>query len=231
MPPVTQDELTSVTLGSFQPGLTRSYITSMRFNSPFTILLNEVLTFKCPWHHSFKSQCSFFCRRKEVEHMPFVDSDTHDQRLLGMPNPVGYMWDEVHPPAGPPNWDPNLYWPWENVRLLLTYVPSRMRNVPDRAVVLMYRPVHLPPPIANPLGLRPLNLQRLMGYCCGSAAHNACPVGERLVGACSHCATALSLSSVIPANPAAFISTHRGVRLLDRKNINQMDTATLTEVT
>ena len=163
--------------------------------------------------------------------MPFVDSDTHDQRLAGMPHSLGYMWDEIHPPAGPPNWDQNLYWPWEDVRLLLTFVPSRMRNVPDRPVVLMFRPMHLPPPNVNPLGFRPLNLQRLMGYCCGSAAPNSCPVGERLVGTCSHIATALSLTAVIPHNPAAFTSTHRGVRLLDRKNHEQMDTTTVTEVT
>ena len=66
----------------------------------------------------------------------------------------------------------------ENVRLLLTFVPSRMRSVPDRAVVLMYKPMHQPLPNVNPLGLRPQNLQRLMGYCCGSARPTSCPVGE-----------------------------------------------------
>ena len=113
-----------------------------------------------------------------MEPMPFVDSDTHDQRLRAMPNPIGYIWDEIHPAGGPPNWDPQLFWPWENVRLLLTFVPSRMRSVPDRAVVLMYKPMNLQPPVANPLGLRPLNLHRLFGYCCGSARANSCPVGE-----------------------------------------------------
>ena len=50
--------------------------------------------------------------------MPFVDSDTHDQRLRAMPNPIAWIWDEIHPAGGPPNWDHQLYWPWENVRLL-----------------------------------------------------------------------------------------------------------------
>ena len=89
--------------------------------------------------------------------------------------------------------------------------------------VLMYRPNNLPAPAANPLGLRPQNLQRLMSYCCGSAQANACPVGERLVGACSHCAAALCFTAVYPANPAAFPTTHRCVRLVDRKNPVQMD--------
>ena len=112
--------------------------------------------------------------------MPFVDSDTHDQRLRDIPNPIAWIWDEIHGVGGPPNWDHQLYWPWENVRLLLTFVPSRMRSVPDRAVVLMYKPMHQPLPNVNPLGLRPQNLQRLMGYCCGSARANSCPVGECL---------------------------------------------------
>ena len=46
---------------------------------------------------------------------------------------------------------------------------------------------------------------------------------ERFVGACSHCATALSLAAVIPGNTGEFTTTHRGVRLLDRKNPEQMD--------
>ena len=54
--------------------------------------------------------------------------------------------------------------------------------------------------------------------------------GERLVGACSHCATALSLAAVIPGNPGQFTTTHRGVRLLDRKNPEQMDISTAAEV-
>ena len=179
--------------------------------------------------------------------MPFVDSDTHDQRLRALPNPTAWIWDEIHPAGRPPNWDHHLYWPWENVRVLLTFVPSRMRSVPDRAVVLLYKPMPQPPPLVNPLGLRPQSLQRLMGYCCGSARANSCPIGEcssfpqclsfifdnsgeRLVGACSHCATALSLAAVIPGNPGQFPTTHRGVRLLDRKNPEQMDISTAAEV-
>ena len=92
--------------------------------------------------------------------------------------PIQLPWDEIHPAGGPPNWDHHLYWPWENVRMLLTFVPSRMRSVPDRAVVLLYKPMPQQPPLVNPLGLRPQNLQWLMGYCCGSARANSCPIGE-----------------------------------------------------
>ena len=60
--------------------------------------------------------------------------------------------------------------------------------------------------------------------------HNSCPVGERLVGACSHCVTALTLASVYPGHPNEFCSTHRGVQLVDRKNPQQMDIATVSEV-
>ena len=145
-----------------------------------------------------------------------------------MPNPNSYMWEESHPPAGPPGWDPVLYWPWEDVRMLLTFIPSRMRTVPDRAVVIMYKPIHQPPPIMNPLGLRPASLQHLICWCCGPSKPNACPVGERLVGCCSHVSTALSFATVVPMDPTAFSTTHKVVHLLDRKNQLQMDICILS---
>ena len=120
-----------------------------------------------------------------------------------MPNPVGYMWDEIHPPQGPPGWDPIMFGPWEDGRLLLTFLPARMRSAPDRAVVLFYKTSNQPPPAVNPLGLRPLSLQRLMYWCCGPAKSNSCPIGERLVGCCSHCAAAIAFGTVVPNDPAA----------------------------
>ena len=56
--------------------------------------------------------------------MQWVDSAVNDQRLSQAPNPTGYIWDEVHPPNGPPGWDPQRYWQWEDARLLLTFIPS-----------------------------------------------------------------------------------------------------------
>ena len=162
--------------------------------------------------------------------MPWVDGNTHDQRLSAMPNPVGYIWEENHGSNGPPGWDPQLYWPWEDVRLFLTFIPARMRSVPDRAVILMYKPLNQPPPLVNPLGLRPVSLQRLMCWCCGPSRANACPIGERLVGCCSHCATVLSFPAVVPANPGEFSTTHGRTHLLDRSNQIQMDIATTAEV-
>ena len=162
--------------------------------------------------------------------MPWVDSATHDQHLAGIPNPIGFMWEENHPANGPPGWNPQLYWPWVNHRMLLTFIPSRMRTVPERAVVLMYVPVNQPQPIANPLGLRPASLYGLLSYCCGSAHPHSCPIGEGLVRACGHCTTVLSLAAVLPANPQQFSTTHRGTRLLDRRNPIAMDISTAAEV-
>ena len=189
--------------------------------------------------HDFN--CCSFIRRKELDtlQLPWVDSDTNDARLAAIPSPTGFIWDEIHPGQGPPGWNAQRYWPWENVRLLLTFIPSRMRSVPDRAVVIMYKPQHLPPiqhlqplgpPVANPLMMRPANVQRLMSYCCGSSRATSCPIGERLVGACCHCAAAICFTAVYPTNPEAFSSTHRRVRLLDRKNQPQMDSATIAEM-
>jgi hypothetical protein len=171
-----------------------------------------------------------FCRRLEVEQLPWVNAATNDQRLSAMPDPTGFTWDEVHPPGGPPGWDARVFGPWEDGRMLLTFIPSRMRSVPDRAVVLFYKPVNQPLPLVNPLGLRPVSLQGLLSYCCGPSRANSCPVGERLVGCCSHVATALSLTAVVPANPAVAISTHRGTRLVDRRNPIELDTEIVAEV-
>ena len=120
--------------------------------------------------------------------MPWVDSDTNDQRLRQMPNPHGFIWDEVHGVGGPP-------------MLLL-------------------------PPIVNPLGFRPVILRRIFSYLCGTAHANSCPV----VGACSHCVTALTLAPVYPGHPDELCLTHRGVRLVNRKNPQQMEVATVSEV-
>ena len=147
-----------------------------------------------------------------------------------MPNPVGYMWDEIHPPQGPPGWDPIMFGPWEDGRLLLTFLPACMRSAPDRAVVLFYKTSNQPPPAVNPLGLRPLSLQRLMYWCCGPAKSNSCPIGERLVGCCSHCAAAIAFGTVVPNDPAAFKTTYRGTRLLDRNNPTELDRTTTSEV-
>ena len=42
--------------------------------------------------------------------------------------------------------------------------------------------------------------------------------------------TALTLASVYTGHPNEFTSTHKGVRLVDRKNPQQMDIATVSEV-
>ena len=162
--------------------------------------------------------------------MPWVDSNINDQCLSGMANPVGYVWDENHPAIGPPGWNQQLFWPWENVRMLLSFIPSRMRGSEDRAVVLMYKPADQPFPTSNPLQLRPVNLSRLMSYCCGRAHPKSCPIGERLVGACSHCSTALALVAILPTYPLEFSTTHQGTRLLDRSNPHQMDSSTVSEM-
>ena len=169
-------------------------------------------------------------RWEEVAQLPWVDRDTNNQLLAAMPNPIGYMWEENYPPHGPPGWDPNIFWPWENVRFLLTFFPARMRTAPDRAVVLMYKPANQPLPMVNPLGLRPVSLQCLMGWCCGPSRADACPIGERLVGCCAHCAAALSFTAVVPGDPTAFSMTHRGYHVLDRRKPIQMDMETTTEV-
>ena len=181
-------------------------------------------------HIHFERSADLHCRRLEVERLPWVDAATNDQRLLQMPNPVGYTWDEVHPAGGPPGWNPLIYGPWEDGRILLTFIPSRMRSVPDRAVTLFYKPVNMPPAPVNPLGLRPVSLQGLLSYYCGPSWVNACPVGERLVGCCSHVATALSLTAVVPTNPAVILSTHHGARLVDRKIPIDMKTEVVAEV-
>ena len=71
-----------------------------------------------------------------------------------LPNVVGYIWDEVYGQGGPNGWDPHLYWPWENVRMLLTFLLARMKADKLRAVVLMYRPVNMNPPLTNNMGFR-----------------------------------------------------------------------------
>ena len=159
--------------------------------------------------------------------MPFVDNATHAARLSGVPNPDAWVWDEVHGPAGPPGWDAVKYWPWCDCRILLSFIPARMASVPDRAIVVMFRD-NVPMP--NPMGYRPASLHGILSYCCGPCKANACPLGERLVGMCSHAATVLYMGCVHPQNPGLFHTTHRDIRLIDRANPQVMDIETLLEV-
>ena len=159
--------------------------------------------------------------------MPFVDNATHNARLSGLPNPDAWIWDEIHGAGGPPGWDANKYWPWQDCKMLLSFVPARMKTSPDRAVVIMFRDVA---PLVNPMGYRPASLHGIMSYCCGPSKANMCPVGERLAGICSHAATVLYTGCVLPQNLALFRSTHRSIQLIDRRNPVAMNIETLSEV-
>ena len=72
--------------------------------------------------------------------------------MLLLPNHQAYIWDEIHGPQGPPGWDREMFGIWEDVRLLLTFVPARMKSDQMRSVVIMYRPVNGPTSIYNNLG-------------------------------------------------------------------------------
>ena len=100
--------------------------------------------------------------------------------------------------------------------MLLSFIPARMRSVPDRAVVIMFNPVNHQQLLPNPMGFRPPNLHGLLSWCCGPSRADSCPLGERLACPCSHCATVLHLGLFLAGNPAFFETTHREVQLLDR---------------
>ena len=196
---VTRAELSSMTLGSFQPKMAVSYVTKLR--------------------------------KKEVDQLPFVNIQTTDNLLTQLPNVEAYIWDEVYSPIGPPGWDQNMYWPWEDVRLLLTFIPARMKSDQWRSVVLMYKPNTMPGPSVNNMGFRTQDMARMKGWICGPTGRNSCPLGERLAGCCSHCATAMYIGAVIPANQQLYQSKSRGCHLLDRANPQAMDEEVIAQIT
>ena len=155
-------------------------------------------------------------RKAEIANA-FVNLNTQDQDMQLLPTLVGYVWDETYGDNGPPGWDPNLYWPWEDVRLLLIFIPAHMKADRMRAVVLMYKPVTMNLPVSNNMGFRSAQMSRLKSWCCGpSDRSDSCPPGERLAGACCHCSSALYIAGVLAYNPNVFSSTDRGCHLLDR---------------
>lgn len=98
-----------------------------------------------------------FCykhRKNEINNLPFISHAISEQQMLQLPNHQAYIWDEIHGLQGPPGWDRQLFWDWEDVRLLLTFVPARMKSDQMRSVVIMYRPVSGPPPSNNNMGFR-----------------------------------------------------------------------------
>ena len=156
-------------------------------------------------------------RKAELDNAVFVNLNTYDQDMKQLPAVIGYVWDEFHGINGPPGWDPNVYWPWEDVRILLMFIPAHMKADKTRAVVLMYKPLTMNLPTHNNMGFRSAQLSRLKSWCCGpSDKSDSCPPGERLAGACCHSSSALYIAGVLAHNPHLFSSKHRGCHLIDR---------------
>ena len=59
-------------------------------------------------------------------------------------------------------------------------------------------------------------LRRLKGWICGPCGPQNCPVGERLVGCCSHVATVIYIAAGIGHAPQWHSSTHLNSNLLQR---------------
>ena len=191
-------ELTSLTLGSFQPKMSNSYVSKLR--------------------------------KLQVDQLPYQNLQNINLQLDQMPQVDAYIWEEHHGAQGPPGWNNALYWPWEDVRMLLTFIPARMKTEKMRSVVVMYKSRNMPPPLTNNMGFRTANMARLKSWICGPAAADSCPVGERLCGCCSHVSSAWYIGAVLSANPNLFSSKHRRCHLLDRGNIQQKDQDILSEV-
>ena len=170
-------------------------------------------------------------RKREINNNVFVNLNTQDQNMQMLPNIAAYVWDEIHGPNGPPGWDPAMYWPWENVRLLLMFIPAHMKADRMRAVVLMYKSMTMNLPTTNNMGFRLPTLSRLKGWCCGpSDRSDSCPIEERLAGACSHSSTAIYIAGILSHNPNAFSSSHRVMHLIDRANIQAANQEVAAEV-
>ena len=117
-------------------------------------------------------------RKAELSNAVFVNLNTRDQDMQLLPTVRGYVWDEIHGPNGPPGWDANVYWAWEDVRMLLMFIPAHMKADKMRAVVLMYRPVHMKVSRQNNMGFRAAHMRRLKGWCCGpSDRSDSCAIG------------------------------------------------------
>ena len=136
----------------------------------------------------------------------------------------------MHGPQGPAGWNIALFWPWEDVRMLLTLIPARLKQDKTRSVVLMFRPVHMPPPITNNMGFRTPNMARIKCWMCGPSVADSCPLGERLDGCCSHCSAAVYLCGTLANNPLLFNTRHRNCHILDRANQQQMNEDLASEV-
>ncbi len=124
-----------------------------------------------------------------------------------------------------------MFWPWEDCRMLLTFMPARMKSEVLHPVLLMYHPVTAPLPRVNNMGFRPLPLTRLKCWYCGPARTQAsCPIGERLVGCCPHVSASLFCAAVLPNNINVFKTTYRGCHVIDRKSTQGIDRKTYNEI-
>ena len=185
-PRIAQADLTMLTHGSYQIDNAHKYATAAREQEVLPMVRNVTI----PWL-DFHALSSTLPQDKKV-----------------------FIYDQINRPN---NWSDADYGVWFARRLLLIELPS-LHKADQHLVVLSYVPddpvwnERVPQDLPNRLGFIQEGLKNLVGYAC---LRDTCPIGLRLLGCCSHVATAVMLLGVFSHDPDAFCSKHKLINYLD----------------
>ena len=185
-PRIAMEDMTMLTHGPYQLDNAHKYATATREQEVLPMVRNEII----PWL-DFHALSSTLPQSKKV-----------------------FIYDQIDRPN---NWSDVDYGVWFARRLLLIELPS-LHKADQHLVILSYVPDdpvwndRVPQDLPNRLGFIQEGLKNLVGYAC---LRDSCPIGLRLLGCCSHVATAVMLLGVFSHNPDAFSSTHKQINYLD----------------
>ena len=189
--PLSLQNMTLVTLGSYQIKNNRQYITDMT-NYEVADFLSGI--------------------DENVVQLNFHD---YDLLMSGLPTAKEiFIYDERQMPA---NW-PERFGPWIPQRWIACSVPSYHSNKVFHDVLISFVPPSFEANeanIPNPFNFTLPGYRRIVGYACFS---KNCKIGFRNLGCCSHVAAVLIFLGVYIHDRNAFKNLYRDVHKLDIRN-------------
>ena len=184
---VAIEDITMLSHGPYQPDNANKYATAMREQEVLSEIRDDE---QVTWEH-FHTLASALPGDKKV-----------------------FIYDQLERPD---NWSDEDYGIWFARRLLLIEIPS-LHKADKHLVVLAYVPDDpawndgVPHDFPNRLGFTQEGLRNLVGYAC---LRDECPIGLRLLGCCSHVATAVMLLGVFQHDPETFSTKHKHLNYLE----------------
>ena len=153
--------------------------------------------------------------------------DFHIQARSILQSRECFYYDLLVQPQG---WIPNIHGHFVPHRIMkITKIKSSHTGSTHYDVILAYVPYqdpNFPQMSPNRFNFQNQNLANsLMGWCCGPAKDEKCPVGARTVGCCTHVGYSLFLGMCLAHNQNLWKTKHQPINAIDINRTNMSDRA------